>query len=95
MQYAPYFVGIFGWFEGADSIFIAMEYLPDGDLEHYKNASPPFPELDTARIVRQLLGGVRYMHENGFAHRDLKPGVGTRGPQATCIMELHQVKAIN
>ncbi|KXX81529.1 Serine/threonine-protein kinase 17B [Madurella mycetomatis] len=73
-QYAPYFVSIFGWFESTDSIFIAMEYLPDGDLEHYKNASPPFLELDTTRIVRQLLGGVRYMHENGFAHRDLKPG---------------------
>ncbi|KAK4235114.1 Serine/threonine-protein kinase 17B [Achaetomium macrosporum] len=73
-QYAPHFVGLLGWFENDESLFIAMEYLSAGDLEHFKNPSPPFPELDTSRIVRQLVQGVRHMHENGFAHRDLKPG---------------------
>ncbi|KAK4107344.1 kinase-like protein [Canariomyces notabilis] len=73
-QYAPYFVGIFGWFENDESIFIAMEYLPAGDLEQYRLDSGRFSESDTSCIVRQLVHGVRHMHENGFTHRDLKPG---------------------
>ncbi len=77
LQYAPHFVDILGWFENDELIFIAMEYLPSGDLEHFKNASPPFSELDTNRITRQLVEGVCHMHENGFTHRDLKPGVRT------------------
>jgi serine/threonine protein kinase len=76
-QFSPHFVDLLGWFENDESIFIAMEYLPAGDLEHFKNASPPFSEQDTNRITRQLVEGVRHMHENGFTHRDLKPGVRT------------------
>lgn len=73
-EYDPHFVRTFGWFEDADSVFLAMEYLPAGDLEGFKNSFPtPFSEFDTAQIVWQLIVGVRHMHENGFAHRDLKP----------------------
>jgi calcium/calmodulin-dependent protein kinase I len=77
MQYAPHFVSFFGWFENDESLFIAMEYMAAGDLEHFRKASPAFSELDACRIVWQLVEGVRHMHENGFAHRDLKPGVGS------------------
>lgn len=52
-----------------------MEYLPAGDLEQFRSGSGPFSELHTSCIVRQLVQGVRHMHENGFTHRDLKPGV--------------------
>lgn len=76
-QFNPHFVTIFGWFENDTSIFIAMEYLPSGDLEHFRSDSGPFSELDTSRIAQQLVKGVRHMHENGFTHRDLKPGVGS------------------
>jgi serine/threonine protein kinase len=74
-QFEPHFVSIFGWFESDISIFIAMEYLPSGDLERFRSDSGPFSELDTSRIAQQLVKGVRHMHENGFTHRDLKPGV--------------------
>ncbi|KAH6617484.1 kinase-like domain-containing protein [Chaetomium tenue] len=72
-QFYPHFVSIFGWFENETSIFIAMEYLPSGDLERFRGSSGPFSELDTSYIVKQLIKGVRHMHENGFTHRDLKP----------------------
>ena len=75
-QFDPHFVSIFGWFDNESSIFIAMEYLPSGDLERFRGTSGPFPELDTSYIVKQLIKGVRHMHENGFTHRDLKPAVG-------------------
>ncbi|KAK4225590.1 putative serine/threonine-protein kinase [Podospora fimiseda] len=73
-EYDPHFVRTFGWFEDEQSVFLAMENLPAGDLEGFKNSSPaPLTELDTTQIVRHLIGGVRHMHENGFPHRDLKP----------------------
>ncbi len=53
-----------------------MEYLPLGDLEHYLEA--PLPESQACIISRQILQGLVFMHENKFAHRDMKPAVSTK-----------------
>ncbi len=66
----------FGWFETDRSTFITMEYLPLGDLEHY--LAKPLPEDQACTISQQVLQGLAFMHENKFAHRDLKPSVRTR-----------------
>jgi len=50
-----------------------MEYLPDSDLQRYLES--PLPTNEARDITRQLLEGLVFMHENQFAHRDLKPGV--------------------
>lgn len=50
-----------------------MEYLPLGDLSHY--LSKPIPENEALDITQQLLEGLQFMHNLGFAHRDLKPKV--------------------
>lgn len=63
----------FGWYNDADSIFIAMEYLRYGDLHHFLGT--PLPEREGQQIVYQIVEGLGFMHENGFAHRDLKPAV--------------------
>jgi serine/threonine protein kinase len=52
-----------------------MEYLPHGDLEQYLSRTPPLLEEAAGDIIYQILEGLSYMHENRFAHRDLKPGV--------------------
>ena len=70
-QFVPFFVQAFGWWETDTSIFIAMEYLPLGDL--HQHMSRPFSESETRQIISQVLEGVHFMHESGFAHRDLKP----------------------
>lgn len=70
------FVESYGWYENEDFIFIAMEFLEKGDLGKYLGR--PFPESETGDIVSQLLDGLCFMHEHGFAHRDMKPAVRQR-----------------
>ncbi|KAI9766503.1 MAG: hypothetical protein M1840_006460 [Geoglossum simile] len=70
-KYERCFVKSFGWYESPESVFIAMEYFPLGDLQNY--LSPPLPENAVQQITSQILEGLSFMHDNGFAHRDLKP----------------------
>lgn len=50
-----------------------MEYFPYGDLHKY--LITPLSEKEGQQIAVQILEGLQFMHENGFAHRDLKPAV--------------------
>lgn len=73
VQYEGLFVRSFGWYDNKDSVFIAMEHIVLGDLQkHLKQA---LPEDEAAGVVKQVLEGLECMHDNGFAHRDLKPEV--------------------
>jgi len=50
-----------------------MEYFKNGDLDqHIKTISA---EDEVRQITTGLLNGLRIMHSEGFAHRDLKPKV--------------------
>jgi serine/threonine protein kinase len=55
-----------------------MEYLRLGDLGRFRERDGPFPQKTVGLIVRQVLEGIRFMHEINYAHRDLKPGVSNR-----------------
>jgi serine/threonine protein kinase len=59
------------------NIYLAMEYFENGTLQDYlKEKSIPIPEKDAKKAIIQLLRGIRVMHSEGYAHRDLKPSVG-------------------
>lgn len=71
---AAVFVEFFGWFEDTDSVYLAMEYVPLGDLED--NVPPKagaIMELEIRDITSQILEGLKIMHQEAFVHRDLKP----------------------
>jgi len=61
-----------------------MEYFPYGDLDQY--ITNGITENDAIQITTELLEGLKIMHAEGFAHRDLKPQVGFTVP--TCEGEL-------
>lgn len=50
-----------------------MEYLSCGDLQSYLKS--PLTEGEAQCIVAQIIEGLKFMHDNDFVHRDLKPQV--------------------
>lgn len=54
---------------------MALEYHSLGDLQSYIKARPCLPESEVKDISVQVLEGLKFMHDGGFAHRDLKPAV--------------------
>ncbi|KAG0643272.1 kinase-like domain-containing protein [Tuber brumale] len=65
------FVEFLGWFEEPETLYIAMEYLEEGDLT--KHIGTPLPQETVRTISKQILEGLEVMHQQGIAHRDLKP----------------------
>ncbi|PLB49671.1 kinase-like protein [Aspergillus steynii IBT 23096] len=72
-KYERAFVKSFGWYESPEHLYIAMEYLELGDLHTYLHHKPPLPEHEAKEITFQILDGLFLMHDNEFAHRDMKP----------------------
>ena len=52
-----------------------MEYCPYGDLKKYLEVVKVLPENQAVDVASQVLGALAMMHQEGFAHRDLKPAV--------------------
>lgn len=53
--------------------WMALEYLPGGDLDNWVKQFGPAPVPLALRWLRQCLEGLAYAHERGVLHRDLKP----------------------
>jgi len=66
-------VEFLGWFEEPEALYIAMEYLEEGDLT--RHIGVPLLQETVQNISMQILEGLKVMHEQGIAHRDIKPAV--------------------
>ncbi|KAI3330104.1 kinase-like domain-containing protein [Ustulina deusta] len=72
-KFVDSFVEFYGWFESKDALFIATEYCRYGDLKRFVKDNGSIPEPQVQVITDQILQGIIFMHDNDFAHRDLKP----------------------
>ncbi|KAJ3459828.1 hypothetical protein MRS44_015901 [Fusarium solani] len=72
-KYAKYFTKTLGWYTSQSKLYIAMEYFPEGDLHSYALKHAPLPENECCEIASQILCGLAAMHQESFAHRDVKP----------------------
>mmetsp|Transcript_24374 Transcript_24374/g.43298 ORF Transcript_24374/g.43298 Transcript_24374/m.43298 type:complete len:375 (+) Transcript_24374:88-1212(+) len=55
-----------------DSINVVLEYVPGGSLKAILQKYVKFEESVVRNYTRQLLYGLKYLHDNGVIHRDLK-----------------------
>lgn len=69
-----------GCFEDPESVFLVLEYAPDGDLAGLLRRHGPLDEPRAAHVFAQVAEGVRYLHSQNTIHRDLKPENILLGP---------------
>lgn len=69
----PNIMKLYEFFEDAGYYYLVGELYSGGELFDEIINRKRFSEVDAARIVRQILTGINYMHKNKVVHRDLKP----------------------
>jgi len=60
-------------YETDEIIALVMELVDGGELFYKIVEKGNYSEKDAAKIVRQMIQGVEYLHSKDIAHRDLKP----------------------
>lgn len=60
-------------------VHFVFELMPGGSLKEViahreQHHMPPLPEHDSTSILKQVLAGLKHLHDNEIFHRDLKPG---------------------
>ncbi|CAH1731378.1 unnamed protein product [Aphis gossypii] len=69
----PNIVQLLETFEDKSKVYLIMELVTGGELFDRIVQKGSYTEKDAAHLIRQVLGAVDYMHEQGVVHRDLKP----------------------
>lgn len=60
-------------FEDASNYYLVMEYIKGGDLYSAIERRHKFSEDMAAKVIKQLLSAIAYLHKMKIAHRDIKP----------------------
>lgn len=69
----PNIIRLYETFEDYANIYMVMEYCRGGELFDHVAASKYFCEASAAKLMRQILSTLCYIHSKNIAHRDLKP----------------------
>ena len=84
-----YDYGVHGGFE-----YLAMEYLPRGDLK--ARIQRGVSELEALHYIAQIAGALQVVHEAGLVHRDLKPpNVMLRDNDSVALIDFGLARSID
>ena len=59
-------------FKDAKYSYIVLELCPHQSIKHLLRKKKVFTEVETASIIREIVNGLMYLHDNRIIHRDLK-----------------------
>lgn len=68
----PYIIQIHSILQRGPKIFIFMRYAENGDLLDYIKKNGPIVEHGSKSWFHQMVKGLKYLHSQNIAHRDLK-----------------------
>ncbi len=60
-------------FNGRETSYIVMEYVPGGDLKGLIDERGRLPGAELAALGEEVCAGLAHAHERGIIHRDIKP----------------------
>ena len=69
----PNIIRLYEVFETDSQVILVLQLCSGGTLLPYVLENENEGETETARIVREILKGVEYLHASGVVHRDIKP----------------------
>jgi serine/threonine protein kinase len=69
----PHIVTILDAAADAQATYVAMEYVPGGNLHRYTTAKRLLPIQDVIQIAFKCCGALDYAYREGVVHRDIKP----------------------
>ena len=61
-------------FQANNTAYLVMEYAKGQSLDDLLQKAGPLGEEQTKEILSPILDGLKRVHEQGFLHRDIKPG---------------------
>ncbi len=71
-SHSPWLVGLSYAFQDKDFLFLAMEYVPGGDLRGLLKNIGTLEESMAKFYLVEMIACVEALHNLGFVHRDLK-----------------------
>ena len=69
----PNILNVFEIYEDTKKFYIMSELLEGGESFEAIAQQGSFSEADAAKIMKQILNAVNYLHSKFIVHRDLKP----------------------
>jgi WD40 repeat protein/predicted Ser/Thr protein kinase len=69
----PNIVKVYAFGEHDGHPYLAMEYLPGGNLADRVKRSGPLPAREGTALIAKLASAVAHAHTRGIVHRDIKP----------------------
>lgn len=68
----PHVIQVHSILQRGPRVFIFMRYAENGDLLEFIKKHGPVSETNAKEWFRQMVSGLKYLHNNQIAHRDLK-----------------------
>ncbi|XP_074651155.1 death-associated protein kinase 3-like [Tubulanus polymorphus] len=66
-------ISIHDAFENGNQVVLVLELVTGGELFEYLSEKDHLTEAEAVAFLKQILTGVKHMHEKNIAHLDLKP----------------------
>lgn len=69
----PNIVQLHEWFEDDDFFYLVFEKMRGGPLLNHIQQKGFFTEQEASKVTRDIASALKYLHDRGIAHRDVKP----------------------